>query len=101
MYFLTEAAATAVRTITRTNELVKILQNPVGGYIPVQIGNPSRVSVEATLLGTNGQILQQWNLGRADGNYQLSFGKASIAAGVYILRIDAGNKTQSIKLVKQ
>ncbi|RXK57593.1 T9SS type A sorting domain-containing protein [Lacibacter luteus] len=101
LYFLTEAAVTPVRIFTRTTDLIKLLQNPVGSYIPVQIGNAARVNVGATLLGSNGQVLQRWNLGRADGVYQLSFGKATIAAGVYILRIDAGTKTQSIKLVKQ
>ncbi len=101
LYFLTEAAATPVRNFTRTNELVRLLQNPINEVIYLYIGNSARNNVEASLLANNGQLLQQWQLGRADGNHQLSFNKPNLPPGVYILRINAGNKTQSIKVVKQ
>ena len=101
LYFLAQANVTPLRNISRSENFVKLLQNPVGSNIPLQIGNPTRVNVEASLFTQSGQLLQRWNLGRADGNYQLSFGKEMMPAGVYFLRIDAGNKTQSLKLTKQ
>lgn len=101
LFFLAEANITPVRNTSRTENFVKLLQNPVGSAIPLQVGNPTRVNVEATLFTNSGQVLQRWNLGRADGNYQLSLGKATMPAGVYVLRVDAGNKTQSFKVTKQ
>lgn len=101
LYFLAEANVTPVRNTSRTENFVKLLQNPVDATIPLQVGNPSRVNVQASLFTNSGQLLQRWNLGRVDGTFQLSFGKGILPAGVYLLRVDAGNKTQSFKLTKQ
>ena len=79
----------------------KLLQNPITTTIPLGISNQSRVNIEATLFTNNGQLLKRWSLGRADGNRQLPLNGKALPAGVYILRIDAGTKTQSIKVVKQ
>ncbi len=101
LFFLAEANITSIRNPSQQANFVKLLQNPISTSIPLGISNPSRVNIEATLLTNNGQLLQRWNLGRADGNRQLPLKGESLPAGVYILRIDAGTKTQSIKLVKQ
>ncbi len=101
LYFLADAAVTPVRELVRTNDLVKLLQNPVSGSISLQIANQSRETIEATLFTTNGQLLQRWNLGRANGNYQLPLKGNNNSSGVYLLRINAGNKTQTIRFVKQ
>lgn len=101
LYFLTEGAVTPVRDPSRQADFVKLLQNPVSNSILLSISNQSRQQIQATLFSNNGQLLQRWNLGRADGNTQLPINEKSIPDGVYILRIDAGNKTQSFKLIKQ
>lgn len=101
LYFLADAAVTPVRELVRTNDLVKLLQNPVSGSISLQIANQSHETIEATLFTTNGQLLQRWNLGRANGNYQLPLKGNNNSSGVYLLRINAGNKTQTIRFVKQ
>ncbi|HLP35417.1 T9SS type A sorting domain-containing protein [Lacibacter sp.] len=101
LYFLAEAAVTPIRDPSRQADFVKLLQNPVSSVIPINISNQSRQQIAVTLFTSNGQLLQRWNLGRTDGNSQLPINEKSIPDGVYILRIDAGNKTQSFKLVKQ
>lgn len=101
LYFLTEGAVTPVRDPSRQADFVKLLQNPVSNSIALSISNQSRQQIQATLFSNNGQLLQRWNLGRTDGNNQLPINEKSIPDGVYILRIDAGNKTQSFKLIKQ
>jgi hypothetical protein len=101
MYFLTEGTVTSIRNSSQQVDFVKLLQNPVSANIPLSISNQSRQQIAATLFSSNGQLLQRWNLGRTDGNSQLPINERSIPDGVYILRIDAGNKTQSFKLIKQ
>ena len=100
-FFLAEANITSIRNPSQQANFVKLLQNPISASIPLSISNQSRVNIEATLFTNNGQLLQRWNLGRADGNRQLPLKGGALPAGVYILRIDAGTKTQSIKLTKQ
>ncbi|MBK8086824.1 MAG: T9SS type A sorting domain-containing protein [Chitinophagaceae bacterium] len=46
-------------------------------------------------------MLKKWDLGRTDGNVILPFSGSLLTTGTYLLRIDAGNKTQSFKLIKQ
>lgn len=101
LYFLTEGAVTPVRDPSRQADFVKLLQNPVSNNISLSISNQSRQQIQATLFSNNGQLLQRWNLGRTEGNSQLPIDEKSIPDGVYILRVDAGNKTQSFKLIKQ
>jgi hypothetical protein len=101
LYFLAEAAVTSIRNPSRQENFVKLLQNPVGNNIQLSISNQSRVNLEATLFTNNGQLVQRWNLGRADGNRQLPINEKSVPDGLYILRIDGGDKTQSFKLIKQ
>nr|WP_294906116.1 T9SS type A sorting domain-containing protein [uncultured Lacibacter sp.] len=100
LFFLAEANVTSVRDQQRQENFVKLLQNPVISSIPLSIKNESRQPVRATLFANNGQLLQSWNLGRTDGNQQLPLNEKNIPDGVYILRIDAGSKTQSFKLIK-
>ncbi|MEJ8820138.1 T9SS type A sorting domain-containing protein [Lacibacter sp. H407] len=100
-FFLAEGNVTSIRNPSQQENFVKLLQNPISTTIPLSIGNQSRVNIEATLFTNNGQLLQRWNLGRADGNRQLPLSGKALPAGVYILRIDAGTKTQSLKVVKQ
>jgi hypothetical protein len=101
LYFLTEGAVTPVRDPSIQADFVELLQNPVTSSISLSISNQSRQQIQATLFSNNGQLLQRWNLGRTDGNSQLPINEKSIPDGVYILRVDAGNKTQSFKLIKQ
>lgn len=100
-FFLTEESTTSIFNPSRQGNFVKLLQNPVKNLILLNISNQSRLNIEATLFTSNGQLLQRWNLGRAQGSRQIPINEKSIPAGVYILRIDAGNNTQSFKLVKQ
>lgn len=101
-YFLVEDNATGIFTPnTRGDNFVRLLQNPVEYSIPVFINNQGRANVSATLLTNTGQLLKKWDLGRTDGNVILPFSGTLLTAGTYLLRIDAGNKTQSFKLIKQ
>lgn len=79
---------------------MKVLQNPVSFSIPMYVSNPQREKVAASLFTNTGQLIQKWDLGRADNYTQMAL-NGQVSAGVYILRVDAGNKTQTIKLVKQ
>lgn len=101
LYFLAEASVTSIRNPSRQENFVKLLQNPVGNNIQLNISNQNRANLEASLFTNNGQLIQRWSLGRADGNRQLPINEKSVPDGLYILRIDGGDKTQSFKLIKQ
>jgi len=101
-YFLVEDNATGLfNPANRPDNFVRLLQNPVGFSIPLFVNNESRANVSATLFTNTGQLLKKWDLGRTDGNVILPFSGSLLTTGTYLLRIDAGNKTQSFKLIKQ
>jgi len=101
-YFLIEDNATGLfNPANRPDNFVRLLQNPVGFSIPLFVNNESRANVSATLFTNTGQLLKKWDLGRTDGNVILPFSGSLLTTGTYLLRIDAGNKTQSFKLIKQ
>lgn len=101
-YFLVEDNATGIFTpANRPDNFARLLQNPVTFSIPLFINNESRTNVSATLFTNTGQLLKRWDLGRTDGNVILPFSGSLLTTGTYLLRIDAGNKTQSFKLIKQ
>ncbi len=101
-YFLVEDNATGIfGPANRPDNFAKLLQNPVNFSIPLFVNNESRANVSATLFTNTGQLLKKWEIGRADGNVILPFSGSLLTSGTYLLRIDAGNKTQSFKLIKQ
>ncbi len=101
-YFLVEDNATGLFTpANRPDNFARLLQNPVSFSIPLFVNNESRTNVSATLFTNTGQLLKKWDLGRIDGNVILPFSGSLLTSGTYMLRIDAGNKTQSFKLIKQ
>lgn len=101
-YFLIEDNATGIFTpANRPDNFARLLQNPVSFSIPLFVNNESRANVSATLFTNTGQLLKKWDLGRTDGNVILPFSGSLLTSGTYLLRIDAGTKTQSFKLIKQ
>lgn len=98
-FVLTEANVTSIRNTSRQDNFVRLLQNPVTTSVPLIISNQTRVPVEATLVSNNGQVVKRWNLGRADGSSQLPLNGKGVLNGLYILRVNAGSKTQSFKLI--
>jgi len=101
-YFLIEDNATGLfNPANRPDNFARLLQNPISFSIPLFVNNESRANVSATLFTNTGQLLKKWDLGRTDGNVILPFSGSLLTTGTYLLRIDAGNKTQSFKLIKQ
>ncbi|MFT3844976.1 MAG: T9SS type A sorting domain-containing protein [Lacibacter sp.] len=100
-FFVAEDNVSGIFDVSRRENFVKLLQNPVSSSIQLYISNQQREKVAASLFTNNGQLIKKWDLGRADTYTQVSLGGTSLSAGVYLLRIDEGNKTQTIKIVKQ
>ncbi len=100
--FLTDGFVTSVFDVRdRMANFVKLLQNPVRSSIYLEVQNDRRINIAATLFTLKGQVLKTWNLGRAAGNTELPLSGVSLPAGTYLLRVDAGDKMQSFKIVKQ
>ncbi|MDR0793626.1 MAG: T9SS type A sorting domain-containing protein [Chitinophagaceae bacterium] len=81
-------------------EFVKLLGNPVTNQISLLINNNANDNVNATFTGMNGQVIKQWNLGKARGNVTLSLSNTSVASGVYILTVTVGNQKVNLKVMK-
>lgn len=99
-FFLAEDNVSGLFDMSRRENFVKLLQNPVSFSIPMYVSNPQREKVAASLFTNTGQLIQKWDLGRTDNYTQMAL-NGKVTSGVYILRVDAGNKTQTIKIVKQ
>jgi hypothetical protein len=100
--FLTDGFVTSVFDVRdRMSQFVKLLQNPVRSSIYLDVQNDRRINIAATLFTLKGQVLKSWNLGRAAGNTELPLSGLALPAGTYLLRVDAGDKMQSFKIVKQ
>lgn len=100
-YFLTEGVTTSLFDIDRIREqFARLLVNPVSNQIPLYISNDERKKVVAILYNTNGAVIKRWDPGTVNGNISLSMEHLYILPGSYFLRLDAGNKTQTFKLVK-
>jgi len=83
----------------RSVQFVELLKNPVTDNISFVINNQGRDKVSAQLLNNSGQLVDKWDVGNVDGTVVLPLHK-QISSGMYILRISAGNKVESLKLNK-
>ncbi|MEO7313150.1 MAG: T9SS type A sorting domain-containing protein [Chitinophagaceae bacterium] len=82
------------------NNFVRLTQNPVKNNIALQVGNAARSQVSAALYNSQGQLIRQWNLGAVEGNIVLPV-DGTVTNGVYNLRVTAGTKTATLKIIKQ
>lgn len=98
---LTKAAATdSIKPFTEMlGELqVKIYPNPTKGKLAVEITGPAGDAAGAVAIyGTQGQLLLQ----RAASSSHTDLDISGQPAGTYILRINAGQKTTSWRIIKQ
>jgi trimeric autotransporter adhesin len=101
-FFLSEGVTTSLfdRNITREN-FAKLLANPVQNNVPLFVSNQSGKKIGVSLFAENGQLLKSWQPAVLNGNVNLSLNHLYVLPGVYVLRLDADNRTQTIKLVKQ
>lgn len=101
LFFLTNAVVTSVRNQLIPSDFVRLLQNPVRIQIQLQAQNPQRDPLQVSLFTLSGQKLKDWNLGPASGSIPLPIGELALPAGAYLLRVVAGKRIQSFKLIKQ
>jgi hypothetical protein len=81
-------------------DFVKLLGNPVTNQIVLLINNNASDNVNATLTGMNGQVVKQWNMGKATGNVTLPLSNTSVASGVYMLTVTVGNQKVNLRVMK-
>jgi photosystem II stability/assembly factor-like uncharacterized protein len=100
-YFLTEGVTTSLFDLNRIrDQFAQLLLNPVSNQIPLLINNEDRKKVSAILYTQSGAVVKRWDAGTVNGNVSLSMQNLYILPGTYFLRLDAGIKTQTFKLVK-
>lgn len=83
----------------QSNDFVKLLQNPIKEHILLEVNNAVRDHFSASLYSLNGSLLKKWDLGTADGKVSLPL-DLLLEKGMYILKVNAGLKTASVKVLK-
>jgi trimeric autotransporter adhesin len=81
-------------------DFVQLIKNPVSSNISLSINNREKEKISLQLFNTAGQLVTNWEIGKADGTVQLPFNKP-VAGGVYLLKILMGNKQATIRIVKE
>ncbi|WP_375437029.1 T9SS type A sorting domain-containing protein [uncultured Hymenobacter sp.] len=74
---------------------VQVFPNPTGtGQLTVRVSGASTLgTAQATLLNTLGQVVAEHTLAVRSGVAQQSFNTATLAKGIYMLRLQAGKQT--------
>lgn len=99
--FLTDGITTSLFDVNRNREkFARLLFNPVTTHIPLAVQNDTRKKITATLFTVSGMQLRRWDMGTANGNINLNFDYLFLTPGVYMLRLDADKKTQTIPILK-
>lgn len=81
-------------------QFARLIQNPVQDQIALQIRNDNRENLTAALYNQQGQRVYNWNLGRQQGSLILPVNQLNLTHGIYILQLNAGEQTASLRLLK-
>lgn len=101
-YFLTEGVTTSLFDLNRNRDaFARLLVNPVKDNIQLFVQNDNRKKITASLFAANGMLLRRWDAGTVNGNVNLGLDYLYVLPGAYMLRLDAGNQTQTFKIIKQ
>ena len=82
----------------RPEKFVELVQNPVRETISFIINNQERQNVSVQLISSSGQLVKRWEPGRIEGYVVLPLNSYQIAGGIYVLRVTAGNRTESLRV---
>jgi hypothetical protein len=81
---------------------LKLFPNPTSGTTTLEYTLSSMQSVELQLLDLSGRELWQSHLGRvSSGIHRQEVPTVSLPAGIYLLRLHAGEQSSYVKLIKQ
>ena len=96
----TYSAVIIIKTALVKNE-VHVLQNPVHNNVLLQYSFSGNQKVKLNLMNSAGALLRKEEFAAAGtGVYNLSLA-ATYPAGVYLLRIESGLRTQTTRLIKE
>ncbi|HMU46312.1 MAG TPA: T9SS type A sorting domain-containing protein [Chitinophagaceae bacterium] len=82
-------------------KFVELLENPVRNNISFIIDNSLGDNVSMLLYSNSGQLINRWNLGNQQGTVLVPIDRFNLSSGIYILRIGAGNRSESFRISKQ
>ena len=80
--------------------LLDAYPNPFNAVATVGYSLPAATHVRLSVFSTEGRLIQTLSDGwRTAGEYQTAFNGSSLPVGTYILRLEAGDLTQTKKLL--
>jgi hypothetical protein len=81
---------------------VNVYPNPASDMVHLDFNLPEKASLNIGLFNINGQILKTVsNEVFEAGNHQLEFNTSSISSGVYWIKFESKDLTQTVKLIKK
>ena len=81
-----------------TGKLLTIYPNPVRDQLTIDLAQPSE-NVILNILSLDGKIIRNESLGSVQRSQTINV--QGFPAGVYVLKITAGNNTYHLKFIKQ
>jgi thiol-disulfide isomerase/thioredoxin len=81
------------------NSEIKVFPNPASDLAYVQLSLNKETEVAISLKNMQGQTIQYKTYGTLSGGYQLPIETIDLAKGIYILDVQTGTQTKSLKLV--
>lgn len=96
VYGIEPAPATGAR-LAANDEGIRLsaYPNPVNDYVTVRGGDPA-TNIEVTFYGVGGRAIRQERT-----RFEMPISVSQLAAGLYLLKVQAGQTVQYLKLVKQ
>jgi hypothetical protein len=86
--------------VAAANFDLKVLGNPIGEQMRIQMQAKSSGEYRFTLMSLDGRTLWNRAMNLAQGDHQLSFDAANLTQGVYLLQVFNGVSTVGVKLIK-
>jgi hypothetical protein len=93
-------AMTAQATIAKSNVL-KLLPNPATNFVIVDFSLTSAAPVFMQLASAQGNILQAYTEKFTTGSHQYKINTASLAPGIYFIKLIINGNQQALKFIKE
>ncbi|HWY97515.1 MAG TPA: T9SS type A sorting domain-containing protein [Bacteroidia bacterium] len=95
------ATVEGINNISTPDVDINVYPNPALNSFTVQMNLKERENVEFTLYNSLGQLVYTKNLSKQWGMINEKIDVTSLAEGIYLLKVNAGNEFYTKKIIKQ
>lgn len=92
---------TGIKTNNALFEDISLYPNPTSENISLNLQGEANQSLSVNVFNTNGQLVLNQLETLQNGNNKVALNTVDLAPGIYLIKLNSGNKQQTIKMVKQ